>query len=60
MTAPPPADVSALKVKLAAQLKTLIEDDGFLTLLASEYTRQQQRALAQAKQARAAAAAPPP
>ena len=62
--APPPAppaslassggavDVAALKSKLQAQLRSLLEDDSFMTLLAGEYARQQQRALQQARQAR--------
>jgi hypothetical protein len=41
-----------LKAKLAGQLRGLLDDDGFLTLLANEYLRQQQRALQQAQQAR--------
>ena len=36
----------------AGQLRGLLDDDGFLTLLANEYLRQQQRALQQAQQAR--------
>ena len=43
-------DLTALKVKLASQLRTLTEDDAFLTLLANEYVRQQQRAVQQARQ----------
>jgi hypothetical protein len=35
-----------------SQLKSLIDDDSFLTLLAGEYMRQQQRAVQQAQQAR--------
>ena len=45
--------MAALKTKLAGQLKSLIEDDGFLSLLATEYLRQQQRAKQQAQAARA-------
>lgn len=48
----PSVDVEALKKKLAGQLRALVDDDAFLTILASEYLRQQQRALQQAQQAR--------
>jgi hypothetical protein len=44
---PPAADLAALKTKLAGQLKALLDDDAFLTLLATEYHRQTQRAMAQ-------------
>lgn len=50
--APPAVDMDKLKAKLAGQLRGLLDDDGFLTLLANEYLRQQQRALQQAQQAR--------
>ena len=40
--------------KLAAQLKAYLEDDSFLTILAGEYMRQQQRAMEQARAARGA------
>ena len=49
---PPAVDMDKLKGKLAGQLRGLLDDDGFLTLLANEYLRQQQRALQQAQQAR--------
>jgi mRNA-decapping enzyme 1B len=48
----PPVDMAKLKTKLAGQLRALVDDDAFLTLLATEYLRQQQRAMAQAQQAR--------
>ena len=53
--APPtrtPVDMGALKAKLKGQLRALVDDDAFLSLLAQEYLRQQQRAMAQAQQAR--------
>ena len=43
------ADLAALKTKLGGQLRTLLEDDQFLTLLATEYMRQQQRAMQQVR-----------
>lgn len=48
----PQVDLETVKKKLAAQLRSLLDDDQFLTLLANEYLRQQQRALAQAQQQR--------
>jgi mRNA-decapping enzyme 1B len=48
----PPVDMGALKVKLAGQLRALVDDDAFMSLLANEYLRQQQRAFQQAQQAR--------
>mmetsp|Transcript_15411 Transcript_15411/g.39710 ORF Transcript_15411/g.39710 Transcript_15411/m.39710 type:complete len:294 (+) Transcript_15411:85-966(+) len=50
--AKPAVDVVALKAKLASQLRSLVDDDAFLSLLANEYLRQQQRALQQAQQNR--------
>ena len=52
--AKPGVDIGALKQKLAGQLKALVDDDAFLSLLATEYLRQQQRAMQQAQQARQA------
>jgi len=51
-TARPPIDMEALKAKLALQLRALVDDDAFLSMLATEYLRQQQRALQQAQQQR--------
>lgn len=48
----PPVDMAALKAKLAGQLRSLLDDDAFMSLLANEYLRQQQRAFQQAQQAR--------
>lgn len=48
----PAVDMSSLKVKLASQLRALVDDDAFLSLLANEYLRQQQRAMQQACKAR--------
>ena len=45
----PPVDMDALKKKLANQLRSLVDDDAFLSLLANEYLRQQQRALQQVR-----------
>ena len=46
-TARPPIDMEALKAKLALQLRALVDDNSFLTMLANEYLRQQQRAIQQ-------------
>lgn len=51
----PPVDMTALKAKLGAQLRSLVDDDTFLSLLASEYLRQQQRAMQQVSALRRAA-----
>jgi len=51
-TARPPIDMEALKAKLALQLRALVDDNSFLTMLANEYLRQQQRAIQQAQQQR--------
>eukprot|EP00325_Prymnesiales_sp_UTEX-LB-985_P025382 CAMPEP_0174736058 /NCGR_PEP_ID=MMETSP1094-20130205/65999_1 /TAXON_ID=156173 /ORGANISM="Chrysochromulina brevifilum, Strain UTEX LB 985" /LENGTH=324 /DNA_ID=CAMNT_0015939107 /DNA_START=122 /DNA_END=1096 /DNA_ORIENTATION=- len=48
----PPVDMEAVKAKLSAQLRGLLDDDAFLTMLANEYLRQQQRAIQQAQQQR--------
>lgn len=50
----PPVDMASLKAKLATQLRALVDDDAFLSILATEYLRQQQRAMQQAQQARQA------
>lgn len=63
LPAPKPADLAAMKAKLATQLRSLLDDDQFLSLLATEYIRQNQRAMLQARQQaqlRAAAAAKAP
>ena len=44
-----PMDTESLKVKLATQLRGLLDDDTFLSMLANEYLRQQQRAVAQVR-----------
>lgn len=48
----PPVDIAALKAKLAGQLRSLVDDDAFMSLLTNEYLRQQQRAFQQAQHAR--------
>ncbi len=51
-----PPDMDALKARLSSQLRSLLDDDAFLSLLATEYVKQQQRAIAQAQQQRQARA----
>ena len=49
--------VAARVDSIESELRSLIEDDQFLTLLATEYMRQQQRAMQQARQQQALRAA---
>ena len=56
---PPPGDVESLKGHLRSQLQTLLQDDGFMNVLALEYLRQRKAAAASGTNRKAAGASPP-